>query len=295
VPRGRADGAFFDLPARGTSTVLDMRSWLSIGQFARATGLTAKALRHYDSLGLLAPASVDAASGYRRYSQEQVLTGQLIRRLRELELPLDEVKRLLGYGEGPALEAALRAHRTRLEARTTRLQRQLHDLDHLLAEGRTAMAPKTDPGLDAKTEREIGVALFNYVWTLLEMEGRTEEQEIEMVHAAHASAYHWMKVGTPANRVRSEWQCSRVYAVIGRAEPALWHARKAHAICEREGIGDWDLGFVYEALARANAVAGDTQEAARWLEQARNAAADVAEDGDRELLLSDLETIPVSA
>jgi DNA-binding transcriptional MerR regulator len=267
-------------------------TWLTIGQFARATGLTPKALRHYDSLRLLSPASVDADNGYRRYSQDQVADGRLIRRLRDLELPLDEVKRLLGYGEGPALDEALRAHRRRLEARTTRLRRQLHDLDHLVADGKDAMTPRTDTGLDAEQNRAAGVALFNYVWTLLENEGRTEDQDVEMVHAAHASAYHWMQVGTPANRVRSEWQCSRVYAVLGRGEPALWHARKAQVICEGAGIGDWDLGFVYEALARAHAVGGDLQESARWLEQARNAAAEIAEDGDRELLLADLETVP---
>jgi hypothetical protein len=157
------------------------------------------------------------------------------------------------------------------------------------------MAPKTDPGLDATTHRQVAVALFNHAWTLIELESRTEEQDSELVHAAHASAYHWMQVGTAVNRARSEWQCSRVYAVLGRGEPALWHARRCLDFCEREGIGDWDLGFAYEALARAHAVAGDQDESARWLEQARNAAAEVAEDGDRELLLSDLETIPTNA
>jgi len=215
-------------------------------------------------------------NGYRRYMQDQVGDGRLVRRLRDLELPLDEVKRLLGCGAGPAL----------------RLQRQLHDLDHMVADGRNAMAPRTDTGLDAEQHRVAGIALFNYTWTLLENEGRTGDQDVEMVHTAHASAYHWMQVGAPVNRVRSEWQCSRVYSVLGRGEPALWHARKAQVICEREGIGDWDLGFVYEALARAYAVAGDRQESARWLDQAHNAAAAVAEDDDRELLLADLETVP---
>jgi len=154
------------------------------------------------------------------------------------------------------------------------------------------MAPKTDPGLDPATHRDVGIALFNYVWTFLELDSRTPEQEIEMVHAAHASAYHWMRVGTPANRARSEWQCSRVYAVIGRSEPAIWHAQLCLAICEREGIGDWDLGFAYEALARAHAVAGDKEETARWLQRAHDAAAEIAKDGDRDLLLSDLATIP---
>ena len=154
------------------------------------------------------------------------------------------------------------------------------------------MAPKTDPGLDAATHRSVGVALFNHTWTLLELDSRTTEQDIEMVHSTHASAYHWMQVGTPANRARSEWQCSRVYAVLGRGEPAIWHAGHCLAICEAEGIGDWDLGFAYEALARGHAVAGDRAEAARWLEKAHKAAADIAQDEDRKLLLADLETIP---
>jgi hypothetical protein len=155
------------------------------------------------------------------------------------------------------------------------------------------MAPKTDPGLTASQHRDVGVALFNHTWDLLEMDARSPEQQIEMVHSAHASAYHWMQVGTTLNRARSEWQCSRVYAVLGRAEPALWHARRSLALCEDAGIGDFDLGFAYEAMARAHAVAGDKGEAARWLERARTAAAEVAKDEDRALLVNDLETVPV--
>jgi hypothetical protein len=166
-------------------------------------------------------------------------------------------------------------------------------LTYLIADGGTAMAQQTDPGLDSAKQRDIAIALFNHVWSFLEREGRTEEQDDEMVHAAHASAYHWMQVGTAVNRARSEWQCSRVYAVLGRAEPALWHARRSLAFCEQGGIRDFDLGFAYEALARAHAVAGEAAEATRWLELAGNAAAEVAEDDDRQLLLSALETVPV--
>jgi hypothetical protein len=158
----------------------------------------------------------------------------------------------------------------------------------------TAMTPSTDPGLDPQTERGLGAALFNHVWTLLDSPGRTAEQDLEMIHAAHASAYHWMGVGTATNRARSEWQCSRVYATLGRAEPALWHARNSLAICEQSGIGDFDLAFAYEALARAHAVAGDIAVAIGWLERARSASAAITEDDDRELVLADLRTIPLA-
>jgi tetratricopeptide (TPR) repeat protein len=97
---------------------------------------------------------------------------------------------------------------------------------------------------------------------------------------------------TPAHLARGEWQISRVYAVLGRPEPALHHARRVLDLCQENGIGDWDLAFAYEALARAHAVAGDTAQARRYTDQALAAAKDIAEDGERELVLADLETIP---
>jgi hypothetical protein len=127
----------------------------------------------------------------------------------------------------------------------------------------------------------------------METPDRTPEQSDAMIHAAHASRHHWCHASGagPENLARGEWQCSRVYAVLGRGEPALWHARRVLEICEANGIGDWDLAFAYEGLARAHAVAGNRQEAERHLVLARDAGGKIAEDDDRELLLSDLATI----
>ena len=79
--------------------------------------------------------------------------------------------------------------------------------------------------------------------------------------------------------------------MLGRAEPALWHARRCLAICEANGIGDWDIAFAFEALARASRVAGDAPGMERWLARAREAATAIRDPEDRELLLSDLATI----
>src|SRR5581483_10250461 len=88
-----------DSPATGASMLramesLDTQSLMPIGRFARLTGLSVKALRHYDELGLLRPAAVDAATGYRSYSAGQVRAAETIRTLRRLELPLDDVATL---------------------------------------------------------------------------------------------------------------------------------------------------------------------------------------------------------
>lgn len=151
-------------------------------------------------------------------------------------------------------------------------------------------------GSDAALDhRAIGVDLFNRVWELMDKQDRTVEDDDAMLHMAHASAHHWRAEGTGAtaeNLARSEWQVSRVYAVLGRGEPAGYHARRCLEICQANGIGDWDLAFAYEALARAASVAGDSVAADNWAAAARRVAADIAEDEDREAVLSDLASIP---
>lgn len=139
--------------------------------------------------------------------------------------------------------------------------------------------------------RQLGVDLFNEVWRL--METRTDDER--MLHAAHASAYHWAEAPEcePRNRARSEWQVSRVYTVLRRGEPALHHANRCLEICEAdsENMEDWDLPFAYEALARAHAVAGNAEEAGRFADEARAAGKQIAGPEDREHLDEALATI----
>jgi len=267
-----------------------MDDLLSIGRFSRLCGLSIGTLRHYHEVGLLVPAEVDPWNGFRRYSPAQLPDAQAIAALRELELPLDEVRAVLAARPADRVRL-LRAYRQRIESRIWRYQRVHYRLLRLIEGEENLMAPQTELALDPETHRRLGASLFNGTWTLLEAEGRTRDQDDAMIHMAHASAHHWRQAGAPENFARSEWQCSRVYVMLGRAEPALWHARRCLEICEEHGIGDWDLGFAYEALARAHAVAGDEGERDRYLALAREASAAIAEEEDRELLLADLATV----
>lgn len=147
-------------------------------------------------------------------------------------------------------------------------------------------------GVDAAVHRALAVDLFNGTWVLLEQPDRSPADDDRLIHMAHASRYHWGEVGTPANLARGEWLCSRVYAVLGRAEPSVHHARRVLMICIENGIGDWDLAFAHEAVARALTVAGDADGALAAAELARAALADVADDEDRAQVLADLATIP---
>lgn len=140
-------------------------------------------------------------------------------------------------------------------------------------------------------ERRLAAELFNAVWRLLDAPAREPLDDDRMLHAAHASRYHWGQVGDPENLARGEWQCSRVYAVLGRAEPASHHARRSLELCEQHAIGGFDLAFAYEALARASAVAGDGEACRADLARARRAADAVADPDDRRIVLEDLATI----
>jgi len=270
---------------------MDDPALLAIGRFARLTGLSIGALRHYDELDLLRPAAVDPVTGYRSYRAEQVGRGREIARLRALEVPLDEIRRVLDVDDPAERRRLLAAQRARVEARTNRLVRIHHTLGHLMKE--PSMPAHVPTELDAATERALAKSLFNRVWELLEQSDRTADQDDEMIHAAHASRYHWARVGEPANRARGEWQCARVYSTLRRPEPALWHARRCLAILEEHGPGeDWDLAGAYEGLARAYAVAGDAPSSAEWRERANQAVAEVSNPEDRRLIELDLAALP---
>jgi DNA-binding transcriptional MerR regulator len=268
---------------------------LTVGAFARRSGLTPKALRHYDAIGLLVPAEVDTRTGYRRYAPEQLRRATLLRAMRDVGVPVARIRDLGDEIDDGALAALLRSHRVNVEASLVRAQRQLHELDHLMAEGVDHMHASTeDLAIDAQTQRALAARLFNEVWEMLEKSDRTPDDDLGMVHKAHASRWHWSQVGTPVNVVRGEWQCSRVYATLRRFEPALYHAQQALAICESAGIGDFDLAFCYEAMARAYAVGGMAGESREWRERAEQSAAAITEADDRELLLADVASIPVT-
>ncbi|HEU5477468.1 MAG TPA: hypothetical protein VFU64_06540 [Gaiellaceae bacterium] len=149
-------------------------------------------------------------------------------------------------------------------------------------------------GVTPEEHRALGVELYNGTWALIEREDRTPDEDDEMLHRAHASAYHWLQAPhTAANRARSHWLCSHVYAVLGRPEPALHHGERCLALVEGspQEMADFDLPAAYEALARAHSAAGRSDEARRFLELAQVEAAKIADAEDREHFESQLASI----
>jgi DNA-binding transcriptional MerR regulator len=105
---------------------------LTVGDFSRITHLSVKTLRHYHEVGLLEPATVNPGTGYRYYCAAQVPTAQVIRRLRDLEMPVSQVKAVLDAPDAPARNALIAAHLGRLETELAQTRAAVESLRNLL-------------------------------------------------------------------------------------------------------------------------------------------------------------------
>jgi hypothetical protein len=147
--------------------------------------------------------------------------------------------------------------------------------------------------LEPLGERELASELFNLTWDFMGMESRTPVEDDAMVHAAHASRWHWGKVGGPEQWAIGEWLCSRVYAVLGRGEQSLYHGRRSSEICVEFEVGSFVPASAHEAMARAYCVLGDMA-AAREQRNLSYAAAIDLDDDDRAVIETDLATLPIT-
>lgn len=108
------------------------RGRLTIGQFSARTRISVRMLRHYDEHGVLTPASVDAASGYRRYDPAQVQDAIALRNLRDVGLGVSAIGALLAARGTPTFERTLRLQRTVLVDEAAAATQRVHLIDSLL-------------------------------------------------------------------------------------------------------------------------------------------------------------------
>lgn len=118
-----------------------MTAALPIGDFSRATQMSIKALRYYHRVGLLEPADVDRFTGHRRYTTDQIPTAQVIRRFRELDMPVEDIKDILSAPDVPARNEMIAAHLSRLEQSLSRTRRAVAELRDLLDDRKDAARP----------------------------------------------------------------------------------------------------------------------------------------------------------
>ena len=133
---------------------------------------------------------------------------------------------------------------------------------------------------EAEAQRFFAGRFNNQVWSLLQKSDRTGEDDELMIHTAHASCCHWLQIGTGLNHQRGEWLIAHVYTVLGLSEPALRHAQRCQQLTKEYAdlMHDFDRAYAYEGLARANALAGNRQDALHYLKLAQDAGAAIADD-----------------
>lgn len=134
-------------------------SYLSIGDFSRATHMTVKTLRHYHQIGLLEPAEVDPHTGYRRYTTEQLPVAQVIRRFRDLGMPLEGIQAVLAAPDLEARNERIASHLRRLEDELGRTQRAVASLRGLL----TPPAPEVPANIELRSVQATPAAAITEI------------------------------------------------------------------------------------------------------------------------------------
>jgi DNA-binding transcriptional MerR regulator/effector-binding domain-containing protein len=124
---------------------------VTIGDFSRMTHLTVKTLRHYHRVGLLEPAEVDPRTGYRYYSTDQVPAAQVIRRFRDLDMPIDEVRSVLTAPDQASRNRLITRHLDRLQGQLEHTQSAVESLRTLLdpPDAQAAVAHRSVPPTEA--------------------------------------------------------------------------------------------------------------------------------------------------
>ena len=141
-----------------------------------------------------------------------------------------------------------------------------------------------------ETHRQFAIELNGRVWDLLAQKERSDQENEEMIHAAHASCLHWLKAGTAIHHQRGEWLIAHVYAELGLAEPALRHAQRCQELTHEHAdqMADFDLAYAHEGLSRAYAIAGQHEQAEKELKMAKQAGQAIADKESKKIFLGDL-------
>lgn len=248
-----------------------MDGLLSIGDFSRMTFLTVKALRHYHDVGLLEPARIDPHSGYRFYRAEQVAPARLIRRLRDLDVPVDDVRTVLDAPDEESRDSVIVAHLDRMSRQLRETQDTVDSLRRMLSgeEERLEVRHRDEPAtlalairgdVDGDTVVSWWIEAFTELHRLLRTSGvaRTGPDGAEFPTEFFTEAQGEVVAFVPV--------AEAPYALPGRVE-VVEYAPVRYAVATYDGPMV-DLDGAYSAVGRAvteQALAADGPVVERYL------------------------------
>lgn len=152
----------------------------------------------------------------------------------------------------------------------------------------------TTPDFDLTAVHKFFSAFcFNRAWDLMDKEQRTAEENEQMLQLSMASIWHWtQRTDCTAQHLSiGYWQLSRIYAMLNQPDSARYYAQLSLQSSQQEGVLPFYRGYAYEALARAEAIAGQRKKRDGYLQQARQIAEKLPKPEARQQLLADLDTI----
>ncbi len=133
----------------------------------------------------------------------------------------------------------------------------------------------------------------NGIWPTLDKENPTDDELEQAMHMAHTARYHWSKIGTVVNAARAEYMLARIYAHMKRGEPALFHANRGLELSKeaetKKEWKDWDMPFIYEALARAHVAAGNKNDCQVYKDLAQKATDTIEGEEDKKICQGELD------
>jgi hypothetical protein len=140
--------------------------------------------------------------------------------------------------------------------------------------------------------RKIAVERYNHCWELLERDDRNRDEDVELLTSAFVSRYYWSLAGGPEQWAVSDWMVSRAAADVGEGSLSLAFAIRASGAVQRFDAPDWLVASVAEGVARAYAALGSGAERDEWLNSAERLVEAIADQEDRELIASQLASVP---
>lgn len=147
------------------------------------------------------------------------------------------------------------------------------------------MSERPSPDDISQWQKRFAVACNNRAWELIERADRTPSEVHEMLHAAHASAWHWARVGTALNEARANMLLGLAHALVGDGPLGLRYAMLAFNYFNEHEAPDWEQAFAHAALAAAAKGAGDAALHAEHYAEAERLGLAIADDQDRDIFM----------
>ena len=146
--------------------------------------------------------------------------------------------------------------------------------------------------MEETEHRALAIESYNRCWDLLERDYRSQDEDFELLTAAFVSRHHWSFAGGPEQWVNGDWMVARATAAIGEGSLSLAFALRANSAVQEFDAPDWLVASAAEGVARAYAALGVEQERDEWFNSAESLVAAIVDDEDRELIASQLATVP---